>query len=267
MSIAEKSLDSSAAPTRKRAARVWRGLRAGFAFLFAAPILVNAAVYAASPGFDWRSADRSSIGLLPEAGAQTPAMVRVFAARTVRWRGIMAVHSWIVLKEAGGAYERFDLTGFGENPVNRDRFAPDARWFGTPPDVVYGADGAEAEKLIPRMKQAIASYPRRNPGDYVVWPGPNSNTFVASVMAAAPEIETSLPCLAIGKDFPLDGRWFALTSSRTGARFTLGGYAGVTLGWFEGLEINILGAVAGIDIRRPAIKLPALGRFGMAAFP
>ena len=32
-------------------------------------------------------------------------------------------------------------------------------------------------------------------------------------------------------------------------------------------NLNFLGAVAGIDIRRPAIKLPALGRFGVAAFP
>ena len=32
-------------------------------------------------------------------------------------------------------------------------------------------------------------------------------------------------------------------------------------------EAGILGAVAGVDIRRPAIKLPALGRFGMAAWP
>ena len=44
---------------------------------------------------------------------------------------------------------------------------------------------------------------------------------------------------------------------------TLGGYAGVTVGWVEGLEVNILGAVAGIDIRRPALKLPGLGRLGV----
>jgi hypothetical protein len=32
----------------------------------------------------------------------------------------------------------------------------------------------------------------------------------------------------------------------------------------EGIEVNILGAVAGVDIRRPALKLPGLGRFGIA---
>jgi hypothetical protein len=51
---------------------------------------------------DWRNADRSSVGFLPPALPQTAAIVRIFSARTVRWRGIVATHSWIVLKEAGG---------------------------------------------------------------------------------------------------------------------------------------------------------------------
>jgi hypothetical protein len=37
----------------------------------------------------------------------------------------------------------------------------------------------------------------------------------------------------------------------------------VKLGWVEGIEVNLLGGVVGIDVRRPAIKLPALGRLGM----
>ena len=32
----------------------------------------------------------------------------------------------------------------------------------------------------------------------------------------------------------------------------------------EGLEINVLTAASGIDIRRPALKLPGLGRLGVA---
>ncbi|MFC7554960.1 hypothetical protein ACFQU7_26130 [Pseudoroseomonas wenyumeiae] len=36
----------------------------------------------------------------------------------------------------------------------------------------------------------------------------------------------------------------------------------MTLAWVEGIEINILGAVAGLDLRRPALKLPGLGRLG-----
>ena len=237
-----------------------------FTCFFAAPIVLKAAIYLASPEFDWWNADRSSAGLLPAATPDALAAVRIFAARTVRWRGVMAVHCWIVLKERGGAWERYDVTAWGP-PLDRDRFAPDARWFGTAPETVFAADGAAAEKLLPRMKQAIADYPRARPGDYVAWPGPNSNTFVAAVLAAVPEVATALPSLAIGKDYPLDGRWIGLTPSRTGVRASLGGYLGVTLGWVEGVEVNVFGAVLGLDVRRPAIKLPALGRFGMKAFP
>lgn len=73
-----------------------------------------------------------------------------------------------------------------------------------------------------------------------------------------------LPTTAIGKDYPYDGQWLAMTPSGTGFRFNLGGYAGLTLGWLEGIEINLFGAVAGVEFRRPAINLPGLGRFGMA---
>ncbi len=100
-----------------------------------------------------------------------------------------------------------------------------------------------------------------------MWPGPNSNTFVAAVLDATPEIKVALPPNAIGRDYPYDGRWFRAAPSRTGFHLTVGGYAGVTLSWVEGIEINILAGVAGIDFRRPAIKLPGLGRIGMQQSP
>ena len=124
--------------------------------------------------------------------------------------------------------------------------------------------GPAAEAMIPRMRAAIADYAWRNLGDYRAWPGPNSNTFVAAVLDAVPEARAVLPNTAIGKDYPYDGRWLRRTPSGTGIRLSLGGYAGVTLAWVEGIEVNILGGVAGLDLRRPAIKLPGLGRLGMA---
>ncbi len=64
-------------------------------------------------------------------------------------------------------------------------------------------------------------------------------------MAAVPEMRASLPATAIGKDFPYDGRWIGWTPSGTGIRINLGGYLGLTLAWVEGLELNLLGGVAG----------------------
>ena len=46
-------------------------------------------------------------------------------------------------------------------------------------------------------------------------------------------------------------------------RLNAGGYFGLTIGWVEGLEVNILGAVVGLDFLHPGIKLPALGRIGV----
>ena len=59
---------------------------------------------------------------------------------------------------------------------------------------------------------------------------------------------------------------FGLTSSGTGVRVTLGGYLGLTVGWVEGIESTLLGAVFGIDVRRPAVKLPGLGRVGFGNY-
>jgi hypothetical protein len=238
-----------------------------FALLFLLPLAISAARYRLDgAGADWRTADRSSVGLLPPARAHSGAMVRVFAAQTVRWRGIFAVHCWLVVKPEGtAAYTRYDYTAWGE-PIRVNSFVPDGLWFGRMPQIVFAADGARAASLIPRMLAAIADYKWHAYGDYRAWPGPNSNTFVAAILAAVPEAGVALPPNAIGKDFPSDGRWVGLTPSRTGLRFTLDGYAGVSIGWVEGIEVNFLGGVVGIDIRRPALKLPGLGRIGLPAW-
>jgi hypothetical protein len=235
-----------------------------FALLYLLPIGISAVLYrldGTGPG--WRSADRSSVGYLPPAARHPQAVVRIFAAQTVRWRGIFATHCWIVFKPAGAAsYTRYDYTAWGD-PIRLNGFEPDGRWFGRVPEVVFAADGGAAAALIPRMQAAIDDYAWRKQGDYRAWPGPNSNTFVAAVMGAVPEIGATLPPTAIGKDYPYDGHWFGWAPSRTGFRLTLDGYAGLTVAWVEGIEVNILGAVAGLDLRWPGVKLPGLGRFGI----
>ncbi len=241
-----------------------RSLLLAFVLVYLLPIAVSICLtLARGPGADWRSADRSSAGLLPPAAEHRDAVVRVFSARTVSWKGAVATHAWVVVKDGGAAaYQRFDYTAWG-SPVWVDRFVADGRWFGNLPEVVFAADGEPAARMIPVIRKAVAHYRFAKSGDYRLWPGPNSNTFVAAVMAAVPGLVATLPVTAVGKDFPYDGRWFGLTPSGTGVRVTLGGYAGVTLGWVEGLEVDILGAAAGLDLRRPALKLPGLGRLGV----
>jgi len=216
---------------------------------------------------NWRSADRSSAGLLDDPAAHPEAVIRIFAARTVRWRGIFAVHTWIVVKERGATtYSRYDYTAWGE-PIRSNGFAADARWFGATPEAIVETDGEEASRLVPKIRHVIDNYKFRAHGDYSAWPGPNSNTFVQAVLNGVPELKAVLPPTAIGKDYPYEGDWFGLTASRAGAYASLGGYLGITVGWVEGFEINFLGAVLGFDIRRPALKLPGMGRLGMPPGP
>ena len=232
---------------------------------FTIPVAVSALRYRLrGSGAGWQTADRSSIGHLPLRPAGE-AVFRIFAARTIRWRGILACHCWIVFKPAAAAsYTRYDYTAWGE-PIRLNGFAPDGRWFGQAPSLVFAADGAVAAALIPRARAAIASYAHRERGSYRAWPGPNSNTFVAAILDAMPGVTAVLPPTAIGKDFPYDGKWLRWTASRTGIAITLGGYAGLTVGWVEGVELSLLGLVVGLDIRRPALKLPGLGRLGISS--
>ena len=139
-------------------------------------------------GAGWRTADRSSIGLLPPASQSPRAAVRVFAAQTVRWRGIFATHCWIVFKPEGAAsYTRYDYTAWGD-PIRMNGFEPDGRWFGRAPEVMFAADGPEppphSSRGCRRPSRTTRSTTRATTAH---GRGPNSNTFVAAVMDAVPE--------------------------------------------------------------------------------
>ena len=77
-----------------------------------------------------------------------------------------------------------------------------------------------------------------------------------------PELGVALPPNAIGRDYR-DSFYFGATDSRTGIELNFWGYGGVKIGWVEGVEINLLGLVAGVDVRNPGIKLPGYGRIGL----
>jgi hypothetical protein len=233
--------------------------------LFLFPLAVHAALYAgkAHPA-SFRHADWSSVGMLPGASADRDARLLVFTGRTGRWKGIFSVHSWVVFKPEGGTrtrWSRYDVVGWGQ-PVRANGWDPDGRWYGDIPRVLVDIRGAEAAALIPKVKDTIAAYAYSNYGDYRIWPGPNSNTFVATVLRAVPELRTTLPPNAVGKDFramPYAG----LTDSGTGVEASLWGVLGVKVGWVEGIELNLMGLVVGFDLRHPAVKLPGFGRIGI----
>ena len=234
-----------------------------FLALFLLPVAARAALVAYEGGpRSWRDADWSSTGSLPAAASEPAARVLVFSGRTGGWKGAVAVHSWIVVKrEDAPRWTRYDVVGWG-NPVRVNGWAADGKWYGDQPTVIADIKGAEAAALIPKIEAAINDYQWRNAGDYRIWPGPNSNTFVATVLRAVPEIGVMLPPNAIGRDFrpkPYAGP----SDSGTGIEASLWGVLGVKLGWVEGIEVNFAGLVAGLDLRHPALKVPGFGRIGL----
>ena len=232
--------------------------------LFLFPLAIHAAVYSAqSREQNYQRADWSSTGMLPQPEREREARLLIFTGRTGRWRGIFAVHSWVVLKpENAPTWSRYDVVGWGQ-PVRTNGWAPDGRWFGTSPRVLLDVRGDAAARLIPRVQAAITDYRYGHAGDYRVWPGPNSNTFIATLLRAMPEVETTLPANAIGKDFR-PAPYAGLTDSGTGVELSLYGIAGIKVAWVEGIEFNVLGLVIGLDLRHPGVKLPGFGRIGIA---
>jgi len=238
----------------------WRVAFLAFAIVFLLPLASHGVWWLSKDHpTSWHAADWSSAGLLPPPSEARQALVLVFAAPAGRWKGVFSVHSWIVIKKKDApTYTRYDVAGWGR-PVKIDHWAPDGRWYGNTPELVAAIEGEAAERLIPRIKSAVAEYPYSRAGDYRVWPGPNSNTFVAYVLAHVPEARITLPPNAIGKDFRNFGVYLGASPTRTGIQGSLFGLFGLTLAWVEALEVNLSSLVAGIDFRQFAIKLPGWG--------
>lgn len=224
------------------------------------PIAAGAALsYSNGWAASWKSANWSSSGLLPEATSVRDARVMIIAARTGRWKGIFAEHMSIILKPAGAPqWTRYDVVGWG-NPVRRDNYPADAFWYGNKPRILKDISGLEAAALIPRIEQSIAAYPYQRRGDYVVWPGPNSNSFVAWVVRHTEGFNAELSSVAVGKDWLGPGLALDRAPSGSGWSASAWGLIGMTVAWQEGLELSLLGSTIGIDFNDAAIKLPALG--------
>ena len=215
---------------------------------------------------DWRTASSEPVGLAPDPATTPEAVVQVYGARTWGWRGNFGVHPWVAVKpEKAPAYTVYEVIGWrlrwSDTVVAIHNRAADARWYGNAPELYADKRGPDAEKLIPRIDAAARAYPHAK--EYSAWPGPNSNTFVAWITRAVPELGADLPPTAIGKDYLSDGL-VGSAPSGSGVQLSLGGLFALTASGIEGLELNVLGLTFGINPFDPALKLPMLGRLGPA---
>jgi hypothetical protein len=240
-----------------------RALFWSLAALILVPLALSIARGMAYDG-SWRDAPRHSAGIAPDPARTPEAVVQIYTARAFNWRGYVATHPWIIVKRTGAdRFTRYEVVGWGGRQALKVNYAlPDGYWYGAEPAVMAEYRGAGVDQLIDRIEAAVETYPFKD--QYRSWPGPNSNTFLAHVAREVPELRLDIPANAIGKDYRAWDAPVALAPSGTGVQLSLLGLAGVTLGVEEGVEVNVLGLNLGIDILRPALRVPGLGRIGMA---
>ena len=212
----------------------------------------------------WRNASREPVGLAPDPAMTSEAVIQVYTARAYSWRGYFGVHPWIAVKPTNAeAFTVYEVIGWrlrwGEDVVSIRERPADARWFGNAPELLADMRGEGVDAIIRKIDTAARSYPYTD--QYSVYPGPNSNTFIAHVARQVPELKIDLPPTAIGKDY-LGPSLFAKAPSGTGYQFNIGGLFGIMASVKEGLELNILGLTFGVNPFDPAIKLPGIGRIG-----
>jgi hypothetical protein len=237
-----------------------------FAAVIAGGFLILALVGACTTTSDWRTASAEPAGLAPDPASAPEAIVQVYAARTWGWRGWFGVHTWIAVKPTkADAYTVYEVIGWrlrsGRSVVVVSARPPDARWYGSLPEVIAEMHGAGVDAMIERIDKAAAAYPYAD--RYTAWPGPNSNTFTAWLLRAAPELRADLPPTAIGKDY-LGEAIASSAPSGSGYQLSLLGLLGIAASGVEGLEVNVLGLTFGINPFDPSLKLPLVGRLGHA---
>lgn len=230
--------------------------------VFVLPVVVSFALRLAAERPHWNQSSHAATGLAPLPSETPEAVVQVYAARTWGMRGSVAVHTWIATKPPGAAdYRRHEVIGWrlyrsGSALVQR-RGDPDAQWFSNEPVLLVDRRGEGVAALIEKVEAAIDAYPYAR--EYRTWPGPNSNTFTAYVGRRVPELGLQLPATAIGKDYLDGGGLLGTPPSGRGVQVSLFGLAGLTVSPREGIEVNLLGLVAGVGARPFRLKLPGLG--------
>ncbi|MCB0488453.1 MAG: DUF3750 domain-containing protein [Cyclobacteriaceae bacterium] len=209
-----------------------------------------------------------SYGFAPHPHDFRDPIIQVYASRTRGSKGAFAVHTWIATKRSGA--DRYIISQVIGWRLRRNGTAlfsesgvPDKEWYGNEPMLLLDLRGNEVEQLIEKVEVAVNNYPWA--GEYTVWPGPNSKTFIAWLGLQIPELNLDLPSTAIGKDWRPVTETFGMSTSGTGVQASLYGLFGATVGLAEGLELNILGLSVELDVLDLALELPGIGRIGKGA--
>lgn len=192
-------------------------------------------------------------------------VVAVFSEALPHSMSGIARHSWIASRDRGErTFTRWEVAGRAHQIRNADPFEPQCSCGGrdTPEDADVRmhaiVKGDDASAVIPCLERETKRYNEEH--DYGFWPGPNCNTYVAT-MARRCGIAVELPATAVGRDYR--GLVSAgVTSGGTGVQAELG-VVGAKVGLTEGAEVHLFGGAIGVDWWPPALIVPfGSGRIG-----
>jgi len=177
----------------------------------------------------WWDLRRDSSKQAPPAETDE-AIIQVYAARAARWRGS----------------------------------ARAARWRGSFGVHTWVAAKRQSENRYTRMEAMQSDFVQAR----LITTGLAINPFYYAIFAAVKKSTRSLiVCMLRPSHNYREWRnTLSISPSKTGAQLSFKGYGGLLVGLEEGLEINILGFSAGIDLYPPALKLPAIGRIGFSDY-
>ncbi|MEM7000096.1 MAG: DUF3750 domain-containing protein [Pseudomonadota bacterium] len=135
----------------------------------------------------------------PRPSEHPAAVVQVYGANVWGVRGYFAIHTWLAIKpENASTYTIYQVIGWRRerSKVSVTTGMPDGRWFRSEPILLHEVRGAPAQALIEPIRVAVRSYPWAE--TYTMWPGPNSNSFIAWLGLEVPGLGLDLPAKAIG---------------------------------------------------------------------
>lgn len=177
--------------------RVIITLVAGAAILFLAAVVTSAALKPTSIG----------PAIAPKPTLHRDAIVQVYGADVWGLRGHFAIHTWIATKGLNETtYTIYQVIGWRlrreGTAMSITQGSPDKPWYRSPPVLLHEVRGNQAEALVLKVAQAADTYPYAK--EYVMWPGPNSNSFIEWIALEVPELGLLLPTKAIGKNWMQD---------------------------------------------------------------
>lgn len=157
------------------------------------------------------------------------------------------------------------MLGVLRTELSADEARLDTRFGGGNVRVLGWLEGDAAQRAAQALDARASELAKTHADDYAAWPGPNSNTLVADLVAHAPGLAAVLDGNCLGKDFP---GWFdvGLTASKTGVRIDTVPI-GVAVALREGLELHLAQLTLGVSLDPPGLSLPFLPQIPWGLLP